>query len=248
MSFIFNAIFYKPLLNGLVWLISVLPFHDVGFAVIILTIFVRIITFPLNQSSIATQNKIKQIEPEIRQIKERFKNDNQEQAKKTMELYKKNGISPFSGIISLIVQIPIIFALYRVFLGGLNFDPAHLYPFIKMPSDIHLKFLGLIDMAQKNYFLAILTGLSQFFQMKIAMPAAAKSDKRGSSFKDDLAKSMNLQFKYVMPVFIFLIVSRLSSAVGLYWTTMNIFAIIQEIFFRKKWKKGLKNGAADKNN
>lgn len=249
-SSIFNAVFYEPFLNGLIWLIDVLPFHDVGFAVIILTLVIRFLIFPLTHRATVTQIKIKQLEPDIKDIKEKFKNNNQEQAKKTMELYHQHGINPFSGFLTLLIQIPVFFALYKIFTAGFNFDISHLYSFISMPENINLKFLGLFDMIKNSYVLAFLTGLTQFIQMRLALPPVKKEStaKSPSSFKDDFAKSLNFQMRYIMPVFIFFIVSRLSSAIGLYWTTMNIFAIVHETIVRKKAEKIYGNRTANKNN
>lgn len=247
-SLIFNKVFYEPLLNSLVWLIGILPFHDVGIAVIILTIIVRLIIFPFTHNATVTQTKMKHLEPELKEIKEKFKNNNQEQTKKIMELYKRHGINPVSGLLALFVQIPILFALYKVFLAGGGFDVSHLYSFISIPNFINTKFLGIIEMSQKSYVLAILASVSQFFQMRRAMPPIKKSSNGTNSFKDNLAKSMSIQMRYIMPLFVFYIALKFSSALALYWTTMNIFAIVHETIVRKKAEKIFKNGPANKNN
>lgn len=233
---IFYTVFYEPLLNGLIWLINFMPSHDIGAAIISLTLIVRFIIFPFTHKSVITQIKIKRLEPEIKEIKEKFKKDNQEQAKKIMELYKSHGINPFSGFVTLIIQIPIIFALYKVFLGGINFDQSHIYSFINIPDFVSVKFLGLFDLTQKSYIWAAITGATQFFQLKLAIPPVKKSAKP-ESFKEELVKNMSMQMKYVMPVFIFFVVSRFASAIAVYWTTMNIFAIVHETIVRNKAKK-----------
>jgi YidC/Oxa1 family membrane protein insertase len=253
-SSVFNVAFFEPLLNGLVFLINILPFHDVGFSIIILTIIVRFIIFPLNHRAIITQQKIKQLEPALQDIKEKFKKDSQEQAKKTMELYRQHGVNPFSGFITLLIQIPIIFALYKVFSAGVHFDPAHIYSFIQVPHEFNLNFLGLFDLTDKSYVLGFIVGATQFFQMQLAIPPIKKQNAGvKNSFKDDLARNMNIQMRYVMPVLIFFIVSRLSGGIAVYWTTMNTFAIIHEFIVRKKANKIIKkdnedNGKTETNN
>ena len=139
-----------------------------------------------------------------------------------MELYKRHGINPVAGILTLFIQIPIIFALYKVFLGGAAFDPAHLYSFVTAPEFVSVKFFGLLDMTQKSYIMPVLAALTQFYQMKLALPPIKKQAGE-NSFKDNLARSMNIQMRYVMPFFIFFIGLKLSSGIALYWTTMNIF-------------------------
>ena len=233
MSYLYNLVFFEPLLNGLALLIKYLPLHDLGLAIVFLTLAVRFVILPFTHKSTVTQIKMKKLEPEIKEIKNTHKNDSQAQAKKTMELYKKHGINPVAGLLTLFIQIPIIFALYKVFLGGVTFDPAHLYSFIVAPDFVNVKFLGLIDVTQKGYILPVLAALTQFYQMKLAIPPIKKQD-LGNTFKDNLAKSMNVQMRYVMPFFIFFIGLTLSSGIDLYWTTMNIFAIIHEAIVRRK--------------
>lgn len=248
MSFVFNNFFYEPLLNFLIWLIKILPFHDIGVAVIILTIIVRLIIFPFTHKATVAQNKMKTLEPELKDIKEKFKKDNQEQAKKTMELYKKHGINPLTSFVVLLVQLPIIYALFKIFRNGANFDPSHLYSFTLVPEYINMKFLGLIDIGQKSYFLAVAAAVTQFFQMKLAMPLIKDLGGKTGSFKDNLAKSMSIQFKYVMPVMIFFIAGQFVSAVALYWTTMNIFATVHEIIVKRQLKNPKNNGTASTDN
>lgn len=244
-SYIFYTFFYEPILNLLVWLVGVLPWHDVGLAVVIVTVVVRFIIFPFTHKATMSQKKMQELSPQLKEIKEKFKKDSQAQAKQTMELYKKHGINPFSSIITLVVQIPIFIALYKIFTAGFTFGPPHLYSFISIPENINTSFLGMFDMSQKSYFLAALASITQFFQTKLAMPPIKKENILSGSFKDSFAQSMNLQMRYIMPVIIFIIASRFFSAFALYWTTMNIFAIVHEVIIRNKAKK---IGTADRNN
>lgn len=236
-SFVYNNIFYKPLLNGLVFLINIIPFHDIGFAVILLTIIVRFILFPFSHRSIIAQQKMKKIEPEINKIKSQFKDNNQEQSKKIMELYKQHGVNPLSGCLTLILQLPVIFALYKVFTVGMSFDQGNLYYFISSPEIVNMNFLGLIDMSKSNYVLAFLSGVSQFFQIKLSVPPIKKDKTNTNSLKDNFARNMNMQMRYIMPVIVFFIALKFSSAIALYWTTMNVFAIIHETIVRRRAQK-----------
>lgn len=237
MSNFFNLVFFEPLLNGLVLLVNNLPHHSVGLAIILLTVMVKFIIFPFTHKSILTQIKMKRVEPELREIKNNFKNDKQAQAKKTMELYKQHGVNPMTGILALFVQIPIIFALYRVFLGGVNFDSNHIYSFINAPEVANVMFLNLIDLTKSgNYFMAFLAAITQFIQMKLSIPPTNNQNKGANdgSFQDSLAKSMSFQMKYLMPAFVFFIGLKFSSGLALYWTTTNVFAIVHEYIVRRK--------------
>lgn len=231
----FNAIFYQPLYNALVFISSILPGGDIGLAIIILTILVKVVLFPFFQKATLTQMRMKKVEPELAKIKEIYKNDQQTQTIKTLELYRVNKINPFSSLVVLIIQIPIVIALFWVFRGNFVFDQAQLYSFVSVPHVVSTKLLGILDITQKSIILAVLTGLTQFIQTKLTMPAAPpKKDGVPSSFKDDFARSLNMNMRYFMPIFVGYIAYTLSSAIALYWVTSNLFAIGQEYYIRKK--------------
>ena len=233
LSQIWNLVLYKPLLNILAFFVSVIPGGDVGVAVILLTLLVKIILFPLSQRSIESQAKMNLLNPELKKIKDSGASK-EEQAKQTFELYKKYKTNPFSGCLLILIQIPIIFALYYVFLRGLKFDASFLYPFIHTPATISMNFLGLFDIGKNHIVvLAILAGVSQFFQAYY-MPKPTPANTSGGSFQDSFAKSMNMQMKYVFPFLIAFIAYSLSGAVALYWVTSNIFAVGQQIYAKKK--------------
>lgn len=238
MTSVFNTLFYQPLYNALVFLVSILPAADLGFAVILLTLLVKIVLFPLSHKSVSTQAKIRTLDPHIKKIREETKNNQQEQAQKIMGLYKEHGVNPFSGCFLLVAQLPIIFALYWVFFKGIQPDPALLYSSVVFPEHINTLFLGLIDMHGKSIVLAVIAGVTQFFQIKLSMPPTPpESSGTERSFKDDLAKSMSVQMRYVMPVFVAFIAYTISAAVALYWITSNCFSIGHELFVRRKAKQ-----------
>jgi len=179
----------------------------------------------------------KNLTPELKKIKERHKDNQQEQARLTMELYKKEGVNPFSGCLTLLIQLPIIFALYYVFLSGIKFDPKLLYSFISLPQTIGTFFLG-INLAQKSMILAFLAGVTQYFQLKLSMPAPTKREEGVTlSFQEELTRNMNVQMKYIFPFLVFFIAYSFSSAIALYWLVSNLFAIGQELYVKKLMKK-----------
>lgn len=235
---IFNTVFFNPIYNGLIFLLDVVPFIDVGIAVILVTIVVKLILFPFSLKMVKTQLAVKQLEPEITKLKNTHKNDKQEQARQTMALYKERGVNPFSGFLLILIQIPVIFALYWVFMRGglpeINMDI--LYSFTPIPDSVNMNFLGLIDVSTKSVLFALFAGITQYFQIKYSLPPLkARSGK--ASLKDDLARSFHIQMRYVMPIIVFSIAYAISAAVAIYWTTSNLFAIGQEIYVRKTIKK-----------
>ena len=226
-SSLFHSFFYQPLYNGLILLIDVMPWLDAGAIIILFTIIIKLALFPLSRKAVLAQAELKTLEPEINQIKEKVK-DKQEQSERIIALYRKNKINPFVSIFLVLVQFPIIFALYFIFanseLPGINTDI--LYTFIHSPTTLNTFFLGIFDVTQKSVFLAVFVGLSSFFQMKLSLPKPA-------SGSNEFVKSMNLQMRYVMPVMISFFAYQISSAISLYWITSNLFAIGQEMILKK---------------
>jgi YidC/Oxa1 family membrane protein insertase len=161
----FNIVLYQPLFNALVFLYQFLPGKDFGIAVITLTIIIRIILYPLMLKSIKSQKMLSELQPKIQEIQQKYKNDKEKQAKEMMSLYQKEKINPFGGCLPLLIQLPILIALYRVFWRGLQPGViSHLYSFVPNPGVINPIFFGLINLAESNFGLAIFAGISQFFQ------------------------------------------------------------------------------------
>ena len=229
----FNAVFYKPILNALIFLTAALPGHDLGLAVILLTVIIRTLMFPMTHKMLKTQHAMKIIEPEVKKIYADKKNK-EDQAKALMELYKKHGINPLSGFFILLFQLPILFAMYQVFLYGLPFPAGDVYPFLKIPENINTMFLGFISLTSANIGLSALAALSQFWQAKLAIPPKTTPPAKG-----DMAQAMQWQMLYVFPFIIFILGFKLPAAVSLYWTAMNVFAIVHEARVRKKAREAL---------
>lgn len=228
----FHTVFYDPIYNGLIFLIDIVPGGDVGLSIILLTVVVRFILFPLSMSAARTQVKMRLLEPRLAEIKERFKKDRQQQALKTMELYREEGVRPFASILSILIQLPIIIALYLVFVRG-GLPTVHtdlLYSFVPVPEMVSNSLLGLVDMGSRNLVFAVLAGLTQFVHAHIVAPRLASD---GKGFRHELARSMQVQMKYFLPLLIGFFAYTLFAAVALYWTVSNIFTILQELYVRR---------------
>ena len=217
------------------FLVSVVPGGDVGIAVIVLTILVKLILFPLSQKSIESQAEMNILSPEINKIKASGASK-EEQARQTFDLYKKHKVNPFSGCLLVLIQIPIIFALYFVFYKGITSHGDLLYSFIHIPEQLNMMFLGLIDISGKSLTLAVLAGVSQYLQAHFMPKPAPSVSKDGSpaSFAESFAKSMHMQMKYVFPFLVAFIAYSISGAVALYWITSNLFMVGQQIYVRKE--------------
>lgn len=223
---------YRPLVNVLAFLVAVIPGGDVGVAIIILTLIVKVLLYPLSQKSLENQAKSSALAPLLNEIKASGASK-EEQARKTFELYKKHKANPFSGCLLVLVQIPVIFALYYVFFKGIAFNSGVLYGFIQAPENVNMMFLGFINIAKKSWILAVLAGASQYLQAHY-MPKPPVGNASSDDFSASFAKSMHLQMKYFFPILVAVISYSISGAVALYWTTSNIFSIGQQIYVNKK--------------
>ena len=182
---------------------------------------------------------VKEIEPQLKEIQERHKDNREDLARATMALYKDAGINPFSSIFLMLLQIPIIIALYfsvysggGVPLPGINFDL--LYSFVPAPETVDMIFLGFVDIAAKSLPLAVLAGLTQFVHARMSLPALEpRKDGEAPDMKSDFARSMNINMRYVLPLLIGVIAYTLSASVALYFTVSNLFAIAQEFYLRR---------------
>ncbi len=233
-GFFFTA-FYQPIYNTLVFLIDTVPGGNVGVAIILLTIGVRTVLLPFSHKAVVSQAKMRAIAPHVEKLKEKHKDNKQEQARKTMELYKEHGINPFSGCLLVLIQLPIIFALYFVFFKGLpNLNTEILYSFVSAPTTMNMMFFGIM-LAKKSIILALLAAITQYYQIKLSIPPMAPAEKGAKpSFKDDFARSFNLQIRYILPVVVFGISYSISAAIALYWATSNLFSIAHELYVKRK--------------
>lgn len=219
---IFNTIFYQPLLQALILLYEYLPGHDFGIAVIVLTVAIKLALYPLGAKGIKSQKAMQDLQPRIKEVQNRFKDDKARQTKEVMDLYKQAKVNPFSGFLLLLVQMPILFALFRVFSNG-----------IKGMADIDASFLGLINLADKSTILVVLAGITQFWQAKM-MPSQPGSGKTAPAGKPDFSNMMQKQALYFFPVFTVFILWNMPSAIALYWLVTTLFTIGQQYIILKK--------------
>lgn len=233
---IFNIVLYRPLFNILILLYEYLPGHDFGVAIIILTVLVRLILYPLMIQPIKFQKIQAEIQPKIQEIQRQFKNDKERQTREILALYKKEKINPFGGCLPLLIQIPIIIALFQVFRQGLN--PAsleNLYSFIPRPEIINFTFLGIINLSKPSIYLAILAGIFQFFQTKMISPQKNKIFKNNDP-STQFSNMMQKQMLYFFPIFTVFILLNLPAAIGLYWIITSLFSIGQQYLVFKNLK------------
>lgn len=233
----FTAIIYRPFYNGLVFIIGLLPSHDVGVAVVISTIVVRFVLFPLSRRAVQAQLAMKKISPEIEALKKKYKDNSPEQSRAIFDLYKERGVHPFAGFVLILIQLPILLGLYWVFSrGGLPIiNTSLLYSFVPVPAAVNMSFLGLVNMSARSIPLAITAAVSQFIYTRLSMGPSEKSSPVEASLSGDMARSFEVQARYILPALVGVIGFSLAAAAPLYWTTSNTFMILQEYFSGRRF-------------
>ncbi len=234
----FHTFLYAPIFNLLVWFYNVIPGGDIGFAIIALTVLMKLSLWPLMQTSLKSQKALQEIQPKIEELKEKHKDDKEALAKAMMEMYQEEKVNPLSSCLPVLIQLPILIALYRVLLNGFGSENfQYLYPFVQNPGEVNNIFLGIIDLAEASLFLAVLAGIFQFFQTRMLISSRPPKEVRGSKGSKDesMMASMNKSMLYFMPIITVVIGATLPGGLTLYWVTINIFSIIQQsIVFKKK--------------
>lgn len=235
LSTLYNDILYRPLLNLLVFFYNVIPGHDIGAVIILVTIVIRLLLAPSFHKSLKSQKAMNDLQPKLTELREKHKEDKEALAKATMGLYKEHKINPLSSCLPLLIQLPILIALYQVFriaLGG--HDLVGLYSFVKNPGFINPKFLNLIDLSKSSPVFAVIAGLSQFWQSKIMMPAQTGK-------QDATAKAMSMQMTYLLPVVSIVVAWKLPAGLPLYWIVTTLFAVGQQYYIRRQQPKAVMN-------
>ncbi|MFH1182790.1 MAG: YidC/Oxa1 family membrane protein insertase [Candidatus Moraniibacteriota bacterium] len=193
---LYNEILYRPLLNLLVELYNI--FGDFGIAIIVVTIIVRAILYPVAKKSLVHQKQLKKIQPKMKELQEKHKDDKEKLTAEMMALYKEHNFNPASGCLPMIIQFIILIALYRVFITGIDLDTNYLYDFVAHPGKLNTSFFGLFDLGTKSMnvnfgelfkgsfgkgleilnwggvVLAMLAGAAQFLQTKLMITTREK--------------------------------------------------------------------------
>lgn len=217
---LYNEIIYRPILNLLVWLYNTVPGHDVGIAIILITLAMRIVLAPFLTKSIRSQKAMQDLQPKLNEVREKHKHDKEAQAAAMMGLYKEHKVNPLGSCLPVLVQLPVLIALYQVLIKALTGNLNGLYASVYNPGSLDPYFLNLIDLSKPDIVFALLAGILQYFQTKMMMPTAAN--------QDTTTKAMNMQALYIFPIITVIIAWQLPSGLPLYWIVNTIFAIAQQ--------------------
>lgn len=223
----FHLLLTQPLFNLLVVLYKYVAFGDLGLAIIGLTLLIRLVLYPVFYKGLKSQMVMQQMQPEMKRVQAETKNDKAKQAQEMMALYKKYEINPFSSIFYTLIQLPILFAVYKIFIAGLTVDSLKdLYSFIPAPESLNTLFLGIIDLAHPSWTMVIIATVASFAQSYLMVKqSAAKGTPQTGATK---------YMAYIAPVLTLMILPRLSAGIGLYWTTTALFSIFQQMAITKQ--------------
>ncbi len=236
MTYWFNLIFYQPLFNLLVFFYNIIPGHDLGLAIIAVTILIRLILYPLYLQTIKSQKALQDLQPKLDALKEKYKDKKEELAQEMMKLYKAEKVNPLSSCLPLLIQLPFLIAVYKVFQVGLNSTSLTLlYPFINNPGHLNHFSFGLIDLSKPSYVLAVLAGVVQFWQSKMLVTSRPPKGLPGSKDEDATAV-INKQMVYFMPLFTIFIGVSLPGGLTLYWFVTTLLMALQQLYFFSKKK------------
>ncbi|HSX46174.1 MAG TPA: YidC/Oxa1 family membrane protein insertase [Candidatus Saccharimonadia bacterium] len=226
----FNTILVHPLFNLLALIYAVVPGHDFGLAVIVLTALVRFALWPVITKQLHSQRAMQELAPEVAKVRVKAKGDKTLESKLLMELYKEKEISPFASLIPLIVQLPLLLALFVVLkdiikpgeIAHLVYSPLRNFSAIKAVLDNSQAFkptlFGIINLAKPNLVLALIAAGTQYFQAKQLMPKNA----------DRSTQAVNSATTIIFPILTGLIALSLPAALPLYWIVTSGIALVQQ--------------------
>lgn len=236
----FTTYFIQPLYNVFVYLIDVMPGGDVGLAVVVMTIAVRLIFYPAYTASIRTQMGMAAVQGELDEINEKYKDDSNEKAKRIMALYKERNIKPFSSFIAVLAPIPIFIALYYAIAreGLPRIDTALLYSFVHAPAAVNVNFLGFLNLlAAHNILLSVIVAFLQYLVVRLSITRTTKAATTAKPVAADKAKAQALQqnlMLYALPVLYVFIVYSLPAVAGLYFGVSNLISVGQELLIKRQ--------------
>jgi len=245
MGAIFHGLIYQPLYNILVFLYDFLPGGDFGVAIIAVTLLIKFALLPLSKKQIKSQKKMQEIQPELKKIQQKYKNNKEKQTKEVMKFYKENKANPFSGCLPMIFQIVFLIAIYRVIINisnaGLTVNQGDLYSFVINPGNINNWFLRIIDLSKPSIVIAVLAAGAQFWQTKMMLLKNNEKNKlKNSEHKDkkkekddgkpDFAQIMNKQMVVLGPMMTLFIGVKFAAGLAIYWLVSTLFAVFQQIY------------------
>ena len=241
---LFNLVFTFPILNGLMLLYGL--FGDFGLSIIVLTIIIKLILFPLTLQQLKSMKANQALQPQMAELKKKYAKDQKAQALATQALYKEYGVNPVAGCLPLLVQLPVLYGLFNAFNSVLRYtgneDPLKyinglIYPFL--PHFAHMPNLNLnwftfinphwyfaLSQPDPTHILPILAGLATFVQLRMSQPKTTTA----TGAANDPSVQMTKNMQYIMPLVTVFFGWTFAAGLALYWTVSSIFQAVQQYF------------------
>ena len=231
---IYNAILYQPLFNLLIFFYNLVPAHDLGLAIILLTIFIKAILWPFFAQSMRAQKVMQNLQPKLDELKAKYKGNQEKLGPAIMELYKTEKVNPLSSCFPMLIQMPFLIAVYQDFSKGIASNSLNLvYSFLANPGYLNTMALGFLDLSRPSHALAILAGLAQFWQSRQLMAR----NKNVQASTNNKANAINQQMMYIFPVITVVIGWGLPSGLTFYWLLFTLLGVLQQHFVFKKMNR-----------
>ncbi|HZX00844.1 MAG TPA: YidC/Oxa1 family membrane protein insertase [Candidatus Paceibacterota bacterium] len=236
---LFNTVLYNPLFNILVILYDSVALQDLGLAIIFLTILIRLLLFPVFHESLRQQKIQQALQPHIKKIQDKHKDNKEAQTKAILNLYSEHKANPALPLVLILIQLPILIALFSIFRAGITVESLNsLYSFVPRPEIINHTFFGLLDLTKASLLLTGLAAVAQYFQSKLSIAKL----KPGETQTD--AERIGRSLVYVAPFITVVVLWSLPAAIALYWIATTIFSAVQQVIINKAFKHGESKGTA----
>lgn len=235
----FETLLVRPIYNLYVAIVGVVPHGDAALAIVVLTLLMRLVLYPVFTASIRTQMGMAAMQPELDSLKEKHKDDKDALARAQMELFKKYDVNPLAGFGALFIQLAVIIALYyAIFREGFPAISTHLlYSFTPVPGAISTNFFGLLDLLTPHHvLLAILVGVTQYLTIRLTLKRTPNTHPKGSD-KEAVQRMQQQMMLYLMPLVMTVTSYFFAAAVGIYFAASNIFSLGQEWLIRRQLEK-----------
>ena len=243
---IFHYVFYEPVYNVLMVLYMaiahVFPGGAFAISIVVLTLLLRAAMIPLTRKQLRSSRAMQELQPRLKELQARYKNDPQGLMQAQQALYKEHGVNPVSGCLPLLIQMPFIYALYDSFFTALkpssaNESVAHhlarinadLYPFVPHLQHMPLTYFFWADLAAPDplHILPVLAALFTFIQLRMAMPV--RKPVPAGTRQDSMSQATSTM-QYIMPFFTLFIAWTFPAGLSLYWVTSTVFSAAQQYF------------------
>ncbi|MFH1171123.1 MAG: YidC/Oxa1 family membrane protein insertase [bacterium] len=246
-STIFHIVLYQPFLNALMVLYRFLG-EDMGIAIIVLTLIIKLVLFYPSLSQLKAQRSLQKTQPKLKELKEKYKDDKEGYSKAVLAFYKENKVNPLSSCLPLLIQLPILIALYQVFIAGVVPDPktgllaanqlSSLYEPVRhffTSTQLHTMSLGLFDVAhKKNLILAFLAAAATYWQSRMLMTPRPPKEAGKAGKDEDQMTAMNRNMVYFMPLVTFFFAYSFPTGLALYWLVSTLFQVLQQWYFLRR--------------